>query len=330
MPEPFVSILIAFRNEESNIPNILRSIKLLDFPADNFEILLGNDNSTDTTSELLHAFSAQETNVSVFDIPESTKDEVQKGKARVLAILAKEAKGNYLLFTDADVVLPVTWIKTMITPFTENKNMGVVVGISGMRPETLKMAMQSMEWLTVLYILYLLSKVNFPGTGMGNNMAVSRRAYEAIGGYEALPFSIVEDYALFKAVIDNGFDFQQLFEKDCLAYTVPPDKFLVQRKRWLKGGIQSASFLLFPALIQTLWIPVLLLLSLTYPSLVWPLFALQIILLSVLVIFWTKKITQTHLLKYLPLFVFYLPLSWFLIGIYTLLPGKIKWKGREY
>lgn len=38
-------------------------------------------------------------------------------------------------------------------------------------------------------------------TGLGNNMAVSREAYDAVGGYEQIGFSIVEDYALFIAII---------------------------------------------------------------------------------------------------------------------------------
>lgn len=327
MELPKISILIALRNEEKNIPRLLNSIDQLKPDGYEFEVLLGNDLSEDSTSKLIHEYASKRTFAKAFDVPENTGN--QKGKARVLAFLAGKAKGEYLFFTDADIKLPENWIPSMMNGF-QKKNTGVVIGITGMKAESAKMALQSMEWLTVLYILHLLSKINFPGTGMGNNMAVSKAAYDSIGGYENLPFSIVEDYALFKAIIDKGFGFAQLFDKDSLAYTLPPENFLVQRKRWLKGGFQSGSFLLIPALLQTLWLPLLIAFYFFAKSLLLPAFALQIIVLGILTVFWTSKIKEVRLLKYLPLFVIYLPFSWFLIGIYTPLPGKIRWKGRDY
>ncbi|MGR3809361.1 glycosyltransferase [Jiulongibacter sp. NS-SX5] len=330
MKKPKVSILIALRNEEKNAPSLINSLKQLDFPKDEFEILLGNDDSSDKTGSILHEFAKESDHVKAFDIPPKTAFESQEGKARVLAQLAQKAKGDYFFFTDADITLPRNWIQSLLDAFLKNENTGVVVGITGMPPKTLPMAMQSMEWLTVLYMLHLFSRAKVPGTGMGNNMAVSREAYVAVGGYENIPFSIVEDYSLYKAIIDKGYDFNQLFNENCFAMTVPPENYLVQRRRWLRGGFQSSSILLLPALIQAFWIPLLVIVYFLSSTWFWGLLVGQALLMAVLCILWGRQIKKYSYLKFIPLFIIYLPIVWNVITIYSLLPGKIKWKGREF
>ena len=106
---PFVSILIATRNEEKQINGLMKNLLALDYPKGRMEILIGDDNSTDASFALLQPFAEKYAHISVEKIMQDPKD--HKAKGGVLAVLGKKAKGEYLMFTDADIKLPHSWIK---------------------------------------------------------------------------------------------------------------------------------------------------------------------------------------------------------------------------
>lgn len=323
-----VSILIAARNEEENLPLLLNSLLNLSYPKEELEILFGNDASSDNTGQIINEFAAQHRYMRVINLEEIEADAKLKGKTRVLEELAKRANGDYLFFTDADMELPENWVQAMLQHFEEN--VGVVVGLSTMKPTTYYSALQGIEWLSALHFMNLLSKVKILSTGMGNNMAVAKEAYWVTGGYAKIRFSIVEDYALYKAIIDHGYGFKQAFEPEVLAYTNPPKKFFEQRKRWMKGGFESKSPLMVPALLQALLLPVLVILAFWHLAFVfWIIFNLMVFHF-LQIGFIQHKLGIKGYLKYVPLFVFYLPISWFLQLLYYFLPSKVIWKGRRY
>ena len=109
---PFVSILIAARNEEDNLADCLESVLAVDYPPDKFEILVGNDKSEDQTGEIIDAFSVRYPQIKGYTIYKHKID--GNGKANVLAQLATNARGEYLFITDADIRIPFPWIKTML------------------------------------------------------------------------------------------------------------------------------------------------------------------------------------------------------------------------
>ncbi|WP_341224857.1 glycosyltransferase [uncultured Arcticibacterium sp.] len=323
-----VSILIAARNEEMNLPGLLRSISELSYDKDKLEVIFGNDASTDNTAEILEEFASQNSFTKVIHLEPKKESEQLKGKARVLEKLAKHATGQYYFFTDADISLPPDWIQGILKHFTSQ--VGVVVGLTTLNQNSIWSAFQGMEWLSALHIMHVLSKKKIASTGMGNNMAVSKEAYWAVGGYDKIGFSIVEDFALYKAILDADFAFKQAFTKDVLAYTKPPERFFEQRKRWLKGGFESGSSLILTAMIQIILFPLVLLLLFLKIQ-----FALYLILYLLLFHFFQiwyieKKLNLKGYLKYVPLFALYMPISWFLQFVVFLRPSKTIWKGRDY
>ena len=322
-----VSILIAARNEEKNLPVLLESLNHLKYPKELLQILIGNDASTDNSQTLLEEFEIQNNHVTVINLAEPRAEE-QFGKTRVLERLAREASGDYYFFTDADMELPRTWIEALLAGF--EKNVGVVVGISTMKPLSFLATMQGLEWLTAIHFMHLLSNSNIETTGMGNNMAVSKDAYWATGGYAKIKFSIVEDYALYKAIIDSGYNFNQTYLPEALAFTKPPEKFFEQRKRWMRGVFESRSMLILPALIQAIFLPILIVLFILK-------FSTALFILSFLFLFYCiqiyiieRKLKLKGYLKNSAMFVLYMPISWFLQLINYLLPSKVVWKERRY
>jgi cellulose synthase/poly-beta-1,6-N-acetylglucosamine synthase-like glycosyltransferase len=60
---PFISVVVAARDEEKNISDCIQSLLKQDYPVDKFEILIIDDFSTDKTAELIKKFDTSETNL---------------------------------------------------------------------------------------------------------------------------------------------------------------------------------------------------------------------------------------------------------------------------
>src|SRR3954467_2373788 len=100
-PLPRVSIVIPARNEERNVEEALQSVLALDY--DNLEIDVVNDRSTDSTGEILDRMAAANPRVRVIHIRELPPGWL--GKNHALELGGRKATGDYLLFTDADIVM---------------------------------------------------------------------------------------------------------------------------------------------------------------------------------------------------------------------------------
>jgi len=97
--KPLVSVLIPARNEEKNIGNLLSNLLKQDYR--NIEIIVFNDQSTDKTVEKIREFQDLDSRIKLINsdgLPEGWL-----GKNYACYSLSKQAKGDFLLFMDADV-----------------------------------------------------------------------------------------------------------------------------------------------------------------------------------------------------------------------------------
>ena len=324
---PTVSILIAARNEEANILATLKAIDNLDYPKTDLEILIGNDDSEDNTEKIVSNFIVQKPHFKLFTINHNLPN--LKGKANVLAQLTRQSTGDFLFFTDADTVVPPTWVNSILPQFKEN--VGVVTGITTMSGSKPLAQFQALEWLLALSIIRFLSLFNKPLTGMGNNMAVSRIAYNKIGGYEKVGFSIVEDYAIFKAIVNEGFRFIQLFDRRVLAFTLPiPDfkQLMIQRKRWVIGAMSLTLKHRINFVVNGLLLPIILIGFILNWKITLFFVTLHYVLISGILAGAVSWLNLFFIV--LPVFWFYHIIINFLMLFNYLLVKETVWKGRKY
>jgi cellulose synthase/poly-beta-1,6-N-acetylglucosamine synthase-like glycosyltransferase len=324
-----VSILIAARNEESNIISCLQSVSKLAYPSTEFEVLIGDDASEDRTASLVEAYIQDKPNFRLFYIRKNIG--LAKGKANVLAQLAKQARGEYLFTTDADILIPPLWIQTMLAACLQTT--GIVSGITIVKGNKLFHHLQSLDWAYAFGLVHLFMERKIPITIMGNNMMVTKEAYESVGGYARLPFSVTEDFALFHAIVNKGFSFRHLLTKEVLAYSQPmktlPD-LLQQRKRWMAGAVKLPFYIQSIFLLQALLLPALLLLIWATPHLGWMLILSKLVIDIAYLAWVLSKIKELHLIKYVLLYELYMVVFSMLTLLYYFIPGKLQWKGREY
>jgi glycosyltransferase involved in cell wall biosynthesis len=108
---PLASIVIAGRNEERNIREALQSVLAQDYP--DLEIVFVDDRSTDRTGDVVRDLAASDPRLRLVDIRELPPHWL--GKNHALHVGASAARGEWILFTDADVVLEPTTLRRAIS-----------------------------------------------------------------------------------------------------------------------------------------------------------------------------------------------------------------------
>ena len=327
---PMVSILLAARNEEQLIIRNVTALEQLHYPKDKLEILIGNDESTDNTAQLVTDFIQDKPHFQLFHIDKTVGK--GRGKANVLGQLAHKASGEFYFVTDVDVKLPENWILALLQEFTEG--VGLVSGTTKCERGSLFATLQSIDWLHFMGYIKAFANAGVGCTSVGNNMAVRAEAYWQTGGYEEIDFSITEDYKLFKEVTSRGWQWRTIMGEDSLglAWYIPSIKeMLHQRKRWLIGARELPFNWKGMIILYGLFIPVVLAFFWFNPRLAFAIWISKFLVQSVFIIFLclaTERRPFSFL--YLLVYEFYVILNTAATAIFYWLPIKSVWKGREY
>ncbi len=321
---PFVSVMVAMRNEEENVDRCLNALRNLDYPAGKLEILIGDDDSTDRTGELLQKHAEVDQRIRIVSV--TGEMGLARGKANVLAHLIKVARGRLYLITDADVSCNSAWAKTMVAELPAEA--GIVNGLTGVSGNIF----QHYEWLQAQGMLHVLQQF-MPITGIGNNMMVTKEAYDSTGGFETISFSVTEDFALTRAVLKNNFLLFSRLCSDTCGTTLAKNgwgSLLQQRKRWMQGAVRMPFSIVLLLLIRALYYPALICAFIIFPMAAGLIFVIKSGFQAGLI--WKVNRETGRKLEVIPL-IFYegyaIIISWAQIFAY-LLPGKVIWKGREF
>ncbi|MDO9038056.1 MAG: glycosyltransferase [Lutibacter sp.] len=119
IPKNRFSIIIPFRNEAHNLPGLLKSISIINYPSELFEILLVNDDSQDYFMTNISAFRKQNPLLNLRLLQNIRKTNSPKKDAINTAI--NLSNFEWIVTTDADCVVSVNWLK-LFNQFIEDEN----------------------------------------------------------------------------------------------------------------------------------------------------------------------------------------------------------------
>lgn len=259
---PLVSICIPARNEEAVIERCVTSALKQSYP--NFEILVLDDNSTDRTTEILENLSEIIHNVHTISGKEKPADWL--GKPWACHQLSEHAKGEFLVFIDADVWLEeeaitkavnslgisdtiTVWPKQHVVTFWEKMIIPMIyLGLYTLLPA--KYVEQNPRWLPKP-----LRKKFAPAfaAACGQFIAFNRNAYDKIGGHTSVRQEIVEDVELARQVKRNGLTITMYDGVDtvnCRMYHNHQELFEGLRKNFFVGFGRNLPLFLFMAAMQ--------------------------------------------------------------------------------
>lgn len=112
------TIVIPFRNEEKNLPQLLEKLSDIDYPSDYFEIIFIDDESTDASAEVILQFK-EKLNLPVFLLENQRVSASPKKDALNVGI--KKAGHDWILTTDADCLPQKNWLK-ILNAFIQKEN----------------------------------------------------------------------------------------------------------------------------------------------------------------------------------------------------------------
>ncbi len=207
---PKVSIIIPACNEEKHIERALHSVLSIDYEP--LEIIVVNDRSTDSTGEILESMAGQYPRLKVLQIKELPPKWL--GKSHALFTAAKQAEGEYLLFTDADVFFERSVLRRAINHIQVNKLDHLSLSFTVPEVRGL-LGILMLEALIGLFVMMKPwkakeeSKRYFIGVGAFNLVRAS--AYWQCGGHEKIAMCPVDDIMLGKLLKKRGFQQDNLY-----------------------------------------------------------------------------------------------------------------------
>jgi len=231
---PRVSIIVPARNEEDSVEQALNTLLALDY--DNYEVIAVNDRSTDRTGEIMERLSKNphfsqnqgEVGHPLHVIHHTELPPGWLGKTHAMWTAANEATGDWLLFTDADVLFKPDSVRRALA-YAEAQRADHVVLFPRM------IMMRPGEYMMIAFFQTMFTfghrpwKVADPSTddhmGVGAFNLVRRRVYESVGTYAALRMEVLDDMKLGKVVKKAGFAQRNVFGGDLISI------------RWAQGAL---------------------------------------------------------------------------------------------
>jgi glycosyltransferase involved in cell wall biosynthesis len=202
---PQVSILIPARNEARNIEDCLRSVLAQTIPE--FEVLVLDDRSEDETAAIVRSYARKDARLRL--LAGSPPPIGWTGKAHACCQLAQSARAPWLFFLDADARLEPGAL-ARIAGAAEAQGGGLLTGfprqIVGSLAEKLIVPMMLFAVLCHLPIRQVRRSPDPRfAAAHGACIFISRTAYDAAGGHDAVRSHLVEDIALARAVKLAGY-----------------------------------------------------------------------------------------------------------------------------
>jgi glycosyltransferase involved in cell wall biosynthesis len=195
-PTETLTVIVPARNEARDIRATLESLLTQDYA--NIKIIAVDDRSTDTTGQIMDDLAAAHpTRLRILHITELPPEWL--GKTHAMAIAAREAGTDFLLFTDADVLFAPSALRRALTHAVATQADHLVLMPTPRIRRWDEAALLSFFQLFGLWAARpwrVADPQARDAIGIGAFNLIRRSAYEQIGGFEALRMEIVEDLGI--------------------------------------------------------------------------------------------------------------------------------------
>lgn len=326
-----MSVIVPARNEEACLGSCLRS--LVAQTGVRFEIIVVDDGSTDRTREIAESFPG------VWVISPGSLPRGWSGKNNAQVAGAKEARGEWFLFTDADTVHRPGSLAASVAEAHQQK-----AALLSYSPEQDVHGFWEKAVMPVIFAelasSYRPSDVNNPASAAaaanGQYILISREAYQAVGGHAAVGPSLLEDVALSRAVKASGRRVFFRYGRDAVR-TRMYRSFAQLKEGWTKNLVLLFHSPVRLAILRlTEFVLIIASLSIAIASSLHGKWRPAVVALSVMLAlygFLFKRIRQAHFSWDANLLaVFGLPIFSYLLlrSRMAYQKGTVSWKGRRY
>ncbi len=225
---PDVTVIVTAYDEGPVIAERIRNLLEQDYPRDRLEILIGSDGSTDETPAVVRGFEGNGVRLLHF--------EENRGRADVHNDTVKAARGEIVVFTDADTTFELDFVRRIVAPFADAR-VGAAVGRLVYRTGRDPLAQaEGVYWRYELALKDLENRLGIVNNGTGACMAIRRGLFGPLTPVDDVDTATVVD------IILAGYRVE--YVATAVAYDIPPRTAAGEWRMRVRGTSKTVSSLL--------------------------------------------------------------------------------------
>ncbi len=245
---PMISVVVAARNEELHIGGAVRSLLEQDYPS--YEVIVVNDRSNDDTGEILKSLQAEFPELNVVDIDSLPDGWI--GKNYALWRGAEQAKGEWILFADADIHMDPEVFGRAMSVAKDFDHVTIL-------PDFYSVDRWVGAFALVFTVFFLVSvqpwRLKNPSAryavGIGAFNLIRRKVYKEIGTHQAIALRPDDDVKLGKLVKLFGFRQELLIGRPLVKFEFYPS-LLATIRGFEKNFFAGLDYSVFKVFVSTL------------------------------------------------------------------------------
>ncbi len=327
-----ITVVVPFRNESYNLPDLIRSLENQSYDKDCFEVVFVNDHSEDDLKYIYDALKDVSYKNRVLNLPKDLQ-----GKKHAISFALESSQSEIILCTDADCIPGKNWLQTINEAYNDERIQFIAAPVL-IRHQNFFQYIQSLEFSGLIAFGGIGIDKNVPVMCNGANMSYKRKVFDEVSGYKGndhIPTG--DDEFLMRKVFQKYPDGLKFIKsRDAIVQTKAKrnlSELISQRIRWVSKWKLGNSF-------RTMSFAVLFYVdSLIALAIFWFLFfkpELGLFLLTLRIFgayYFLIEVSNFFNIKVKPLklvfLILFYPIYIVLLGIASIF-GIYKWKGRKY
>ena len=184
-PKTKFSVIVPFRNETENLPKLLASILQLNYPKSMFEIILVDDDSEDSSVQVINNFLQKRP----FDCAKcdiriiQNKRVTNSPKKDAINTAINIAQHDWIITTDADCTLPKYWLDTFDEFIQTNQPNCIVAPVSYSDSNSFLKRFQALDLLSLQGATIGGFGIKLPFLSNGANLAYRKSTFQSVNGF---------------------------------------------------------------------------------------------------------------------------------------------------
>lgn len=347
-PKHSFSIVVPFRDEAENLPELLKSLEQLNYPKSNYEIIFVDDDSRDDSVATIERFltAVRNDKISLDCARLDTKiikniRKTTSPKKDAINTAIQQATSDWIITTDADCVVSKNWLQTFDAFIQQTQSEFIVAPVTYNSTKTFLDRFQLLDFLSLQGTTIGTFGINKPFLCNGANLCYNKAIFNKVNGFEGNSnIASGDDIFLLEKVLKKHPDkVHYLKSLDALVTTKPQPTFrslLQQRIRWAAKSSGYSNWFSKLVAISVLAMNALLIILLTATILgyfQWKhllfIFIMKFIIDTVLFLKTTSFFKQQNVLSSVFMSSFIYPFFSMFVVIASL-TSNFNWKGRQF
>jgi Glycosyltransferases, probably involved in cell wall biogenesis len=246
-----VSVIIAVRNEEKNISDLVTLLGSQGFPKALFEVIFVDDHSEDNTLNILKGVNSEHLSLIILQLPDGISS-----KKKAIEYGIRSANGELIITTDADCRMGPLWIKSYASCYKKTGAKFIAAPVIMETHNSFRDIFQSLDFIAMQAITGASVHKRFHTMCNGANLAYTKMAFIEANGFEGIDEIPSGDDMLLMHKIYSMHPDKVLYmkNKEAIVTTHPETSwknFIHQRIRWASKAVHYKDKRIFYVLLLT-------------------------------------------------------------------------------